>query len=259
MRKIFLLLMLMIFLSAGCGGNAEETEKLVIGVDDEYAPMGFRDEHGEIIGFDIDLAAEAVKRLGAKAEFKPIDWTKKEEEITSGNVDMIWNGLNILPEREEYMVFTKPYMDNRQIILVRKNDDWGIHSEYDLKDKKIGTQAGSTAEAYIIGNEALKKSLADCKPYPNLKEAFAYLDGGEIDALVCDEIAGRYEMARHSDKFEAIEVTVGPVTEIGVGFRKDNIKLRDEVQTVFDEMIKDGTARKISEKWFQADLIKSRR
>ena len=89
--------------------------------------------------------------------------------------------------------------------------------------------------------------------------AFSDLENGVVDVLIVDEIAGRFEMSKVPSKFDPIEVTIGPVTEIGIGFRKDDTALRDEVQTAFDSIIKDGTARKISEQWFQADLIKLHR
>ena len=75
--------------------------------------------------------------------------------------------------------------------------------------------------------------------------------------MIVDEIAARYEIIRCPGTFKTIEVTVGPVTEFGIGFRKDNVELREKVQAVFDEMIADGTAKDISRKWFKADLIKS--
>ena len=267
MKKIFLPLLLMIFLLTGCGGessdktngNSKDLKKIVIGLDEHYAPMGFRNEKDELIGFDIDLAKEVAKRMGVAVEFKPIDWNKKEEELNAGNIDIIWNGLDITPERMENILYSKPYMDNRQILLVKGGNNKDIRSEGDLADKVVGTQAGSNSETYIDQNENLKNSFAAFKTYDNYRNAFKALEGGELDVLICDEIAGRYEMSKVPQKFDAIELTVGPVTELGIGFRKDDTELRDRVQSVFDEMVKDGTAKKISEEWFQADLIKIRR
>ena len=265
MRKFFLPLLLMMLLAAGCGNNDNNSKDInstrygrivVVGLDDEYAPLGFRDEHGNIVGFDVDLAKEAAKRLGVEFEFRPIDWNNKREEITSGNVDLIWNGLDITDERKEYMIFTKPYMDNRQILLVRLGNEYGIHTAGDLEGKIVGTQAGSSSENYINSTESFRNTFADFKTYRNFKDAFEDLDIGEVDVLICDEIAARYEISKIPPKFEVIEATVGPVCEIGIGFRKDHTELRDKVQHVFDEMIKDGTAKKISMRWFQADLIK---
>ena len=262
MKKI-LLFMLMIFLLTGCGSektsenvNSTKYSRIItVGMDD-FAPMGFTDDNGNIVGFDVDLAKEAAQRMGVELEFKFIDWDKKEDEITSGNVDMIWNGLDIMDEYKDYMIFSKPYMDNRQILLVKKNNPEGIHSTGDLAGKVVGTQAGSNSETYVNENKYLKDSFAAFKTYRNVKEGFEALNNGDFDALIIDEIAGRYEMSRVPDAFEAVEVTVGPVTEFGIGFRKSNVELCDKVQKVFSEMVKDGTAKKISEKWFGADLIK---
>ena len=269
MKKIFmaaLLLVTMVF--AGCGGggepaktdgDAKKTEKIVIGLDDEYAPMGFKDEKNEIIGFDVDLAKEAAKRLGTEVEFKAIDWNSKEAELKSKRIDIIWNGLDITPERQENMLFSDPYMDNRQIVFVKKDNVLGIMTETDLIGKRVGTQAGSTAETYIDSNEALKTGFSEFKTYGDYVSAFMDLENDRIDALVCDEIVGRYAMSKQDGKFEALNVTVGPVTQFGIAFRKDDTELRDKVQKVFDEMVKDGAAGKISEQWFQADLIKRKK
>ena len=131
MQRIILPLLLMLFTLTGCSidnANIMNREKIVIGFDESFAPMGFRNDKGEVVGFDVDLAKEAARRLGVKAEFKPIDWTKKKEEITSGNVDMLWNGCDITPERKEYMIFSKPYMDNRQILVVKRGNTQNIYS-----------------------------------------------------------------------------------------------------------------------------------
>lgn len=266
MKKVFLLL-LIIFVVSGCGGEQDSKnsnspkyeQKLVVGIDDEYAPMGFRNEKGELIGFDIDLAKEAAKRMGVQFEFLPIDWNNKENELDSGRIDLIWNGLDITPERQERILYSKPYMDNRQILLVKKGNDQGIRSEGDLAGKVVGTQDGSNSADYIYKNEQLKNSFKEFKTYRNFRDAFNDLESGAVDVLIVDELAGRFEMSKVPSKFDPIETTIGPVTEIGIGFRKGDTELRDKVQSAFDSMIRDGTARRISEQWFQADLIKLRR
>ena len=258
MKKFLVMLLLAVTaICTGCGDSNNVNKVYVIGLDDEYAPMGFRDDKGEIVGFDIDLAKEAARRMGVKFEFKPIDWDKKREEITSGNIDIIWNGCDITDERKEYMIFSKPYMDNRQILLVKKGTNQDIHTVGDLEGKIVGTQSGSTSEQYVNETPELKNSFKDFKVYLNFKTAFNALDSGEVDVLICDEIVGRYGLIRNPGKFAVLEVTVGRPCEIGIGFRKNDVELRDEVQKAFDSMIKDGTAKKISEQWFQADIIKN--
>ena len=251
-------------LVTGCGGDKADSNStsakydrtIIVGIDDEFPPMAFRDAGGNIVGFDIDLAKEAARRMGVEFEFKPIVWSNKEHEITSGNIDMIWNGLDITPEREEYMIFSKPYIDDRQIVLVRSGNDKDIHAEGDLTGKIVGAQAGSSAETYVNESPYLKDSLAEFVPYDNLKDGLELLSNGDIDALIVSEISGRYEVIKNRSKFEVVEVMIGPAGEIGIGFAKNNVELRDKVQKVFDEMVHDGTAKKISERWFNADLIK---
>ena len=263
MKKFFLPLLLMIFLVTGCGGGQDSKNvnsnkykgTLVVGVDDEYAPFGFRDKNGELVGFDIDLAKEAAERMAVKFEFKVIDWNIKEKELESGNIDIIWNGLDITPERQEFILYSKPYMNNRQVLLIKKSTNLKFTSEQDLAGKIVGTQEGSNSKDYVEGNAQLKNSFKEFKTYSTFKQAFADLTEEKVDVLIVDELAGRYEMSKIPRKFEIIEVTVGPVTEIGIGFRKSDVELRDRVQKVFDDMVADGTTKKISEQWFQADLI----
>ena len=260
MKRLILLFAVMIFMLTGCGNETSvKHDKLIIGVDEEFAPMTFRNEQGELVGFDIDLAKETARRMGVDIEFVPIDWNNKEIDIKSGKVDMIWSGLDIIPERDGNMIFSKPYMDNRQILMVRHGNDKNIYSIADLAGKIVGTQAGSNSEDYVHESKQIADSFADFKTYNNIRESFAALIKNECDVLIIDEIAGRYEMTIHPDMFGVVEVTIGPVTEFGIGFRKDNTELCDRVQKVFDEMIKDGTAKKISEQWFGADLLKPRR
>ena len=256
MRKIFVVALILITaFFTGCMGNSE---KITIGIDDEFAPLGFHDSQGELVGFDIDLAKEAGKRMGVDIVFKTIDWNNKRNEILSGNIDMIWNGLDITEERKEYMIFSEPYMDDRQILLVKKGNDQNIRSEGDLEGKRVGTQAGSTSDCYLNREDNLKKSLKDYHTYNKFGEVLDALKNGEIDVLICDELIARYEMNNYHDQFELVDVSIGSITEMAIGFRKDNDKLRDRVQKVFKDMIADGTASEISEKWFKADVIKHR-
>ena len=267
MKKTFALIICTLVLLTGCAGEKDShntnsmryKKVLVVGIDDEFAPLGFRDEQGNIVGFDVDLAKEAAKRIGVEFEFRPIDWENKEFEITSGNVDIIWNGCDIIDEYKEFMIFSKPYMDNRKIVLVKAGNEQDIYSVDDLTGKIVGTQAGSSSKAYINSDADLKNSFKEFKTYRSIKDGFAALEGGAIDAFIVDEIAARYEMINNPGKFDPVEATVGFATEFGIGFRKDDTELRDKVQRAFDDMLRDGTARKISEQWFQSDIIKRHR
>ena len=245
----------------GCGGgadkanNADKTKKIVVGLDDNFPPMGFKNESNEIVGFDIDLAKEASKRLGREVEFKAIDWSSKEAELKSGRVDILWNGLDITEKRKENMLFSDPYMDNRQIIFVKKGNK-DITDEASMAGKVIGTQSASSAEEYMDSNSFFKEKVKEVKKYSDFVSAFMDLENGRIDAVVGDEITGRYYMSKHADSLDVVDVAVGPVSTFGIGFAKDNQQLRDDVQKVLNEMKADGTIAKISEKWFGKDITK---
>jgi len=94
-------------------------KKLVVGLDDSFPPMGFRDQNNEIVGFDIDLAKKVGAILGYEVVLQPIDWASKELELETGNTDCVWNALTITPERQESMLITAPYLANNQVIVVK--------------------------------------------------------------------------------------------------------------------------------------------
>lgn len=267
MRKILLSFFLIVFFITGCGDSKDSKSlddfkndrTIIIGLDDSYPPFGFRNEKGELVGFDIDFANEVASRMGISIEFKGIDWNSKYDEIENGRIDLIWSGFNVTSERKEHVIFSKPYMINRQVILVKKGQGAGIISAADLAGKVVGTQLGSLADFFINQDEKLKNSFAKLITYDNYEHVFKALAAGEVDAVVCDELVVHYEMNRHHDKFDTVEATVGTVTDIAVGFRKNDTALRDKFQKVFDEMADDGTTKEISEKWFGADLIKNKK
>ena len=158
MKKIIVgaLVIFLVLGLVGCAKKSAEDNSLeelksrgefVLGLDDSFPPLGFRNEANEIVGYDIDLAGEVAKRLGVKLRCQPIDWTAKEQELATGNIDCIWNGFTMTAERLEAMSFTEPYLDNAQVVIVR--GDSGIKTLADLAGKTIGLQAGSSAAGEI--------------------------------------------------------------------------------------------------------------
>lgn len=261
MKKIFALCLALVFgalVISGCGSESskgatgDSSKPIVIGLDDSYPPMGFKDDNNEIVGFDVDLAKEATKRLNRPVEFKAIDWSSKEAELKSGRVDILWNGLDITEKRKENMLFSDPYMKNRQIVFVPVNSN--VKTIADLKGKVIGTQSGSTAEDYLDNNKDYAAQFSDVKKYGDYIDVFMDLENGRIDAVVTDELIGTYYMQKHPNAFKATDIVVGEPTDFGIAFAKDNQKLRDEVQKVMNDMKADGTIAKISEKWFGKDI-----
>jgi len=163
---------------------------LILGLDDSFPPMGFRDENNEIVGFDIDLAKEVAKRLGVELVLQPIDWNSKEMELNSGNIDCIWNGMTINEERLGTMFIPKAYIANEQIIIV--GDGSGIETKADLEGKIVGLQAGSSALEALESDTATYESVKEVVEYADNVAAYLDLKAGRIDALVVDSIVGYY-------------------------------------------------------------------
>ena len=262
---VFLLVVVMmagILLSACSGaqqtGKDESLEavkkagKIVVGLDDSFPPMGFRDESGEIVGFDIDLAREAAKRLGVEAEFRPIDWNSKELELKNKKLYLIWNGLTITEERKKNMAFTKPYLANTQIIVVLEGSD--VKGKADLAGKKVGAQLDSSGAEAVQNDEEVYNSLEELVLYPDYLEAFLDLENGRIAALVVDEILGKYYIAKRGSGYKVLDENFGD-EEYGVGLRLEDKQLLDALNKVLDEMKEDGTMAEISKEWFGEDII----
>ena len=247
---------------SGCGKKEEASAPaaapapaaaIVVGLDDNFPPMGFRDEKNALVGFDIDLATEAGKRLGAEVTFKPIDWNAKEAELNGKRVDVLWNGLTITEGRKANILFTTPYLENRQIIVVLDNS--AIKNKAELAGKVLGVQDGSSAVEAVQKDEATAKSLKELKKFPDNVTALMDLSAGRLDALVVDEVVGRYYTAKKSGEYRVLEENFG-TEDYGVGTRKDDAELMGKLQKALDDMKKDGSAAAISTKWFGKDIIK---
>ena len=228
----------------------EDNGKMIVGFT-EYPPMGFK-ENGEITGFDIDIAKEVAERLGVEAEFVYIDWDAKVLELNGKNIDMIWNGLTITADREKEILFSKPYFDNH-IVIISLNGS-GIDQIADLSDMKVGVELQSSGQAAVEGNDVFA-SIDELVKYTTITEAILDLKAGGIDAIVADEIFARYAVSKEADQYQ-VASEVFNSENYGIGFRLEDVALRDKVDAIIDEMAADGTAAEISMKWFGEDLLK---
>ncbi|MBX4133521.1 amino acid ABC transporter substrate-binding protein [Frischella sp. Ac48] len=227
-------------------------QTIVIGLDDDFPPMGFRDQNNELVGFDIDLAREAAKRADLNVEFKPIDWSAKEAELNSKRVDALWNGLTITDYRKENILFSKPYMINHQIIVVRADSD--IQTKADLVGKVIGLQDGSSA-LDAVNADPIHTNFAELNQYADNVTALLDLANQRLDAVVVDGVVGHYYVAKKPDEYRVLEDNFGE-EQYGVGFEKGNVELHQKIQQALTSMINDGTAAQISQKWFGTDVTK---
>lgn len=231
--------------------KVKEKGVFVLGLDDSFPPLGFRDDNNVIVGYDIDLATEVAARLGVKLECQPIDWAAKEQELNTGKIDCIWNGFTMTPEREDALSFTKPYLDNAQVVIVRK--DSGFTKLSDLAGKIIGLQAGSSAADAVDSVPEFKNAVKSIVEFKENLTAFMDLEIKGIDAVVMDMVVGNYSIQTTGKPFVVLAEELS-TEKYGIGFRKGDIELRDAVQEALLEMAKDGSIEAISNKWFGKNI-----
>ena len=264
-RRLLLALTAATALLWGCGKTEAPTTsaapaaapalpaKIVVGLDDNFPPMGFRDDKNQLVGFDIDLAREAAKRLGIEVEFKPIDWNAKEAELNGKRVDALWNGLTITEERKKNIAFTAPYMENHQILVVKAGAPIGTKA--DLAGKTIGVQDGSSAVDAIQKDAPTAGSFKELKKYGDNVTALMDLATGRVDAVVLDEVVGRYYTAKKPGEYAVLDDNFG-TEEYGVGLRKEDTALHGALDKAMADMKADGSAAKIAEQWFGKNILK---
>ena len=248
---------------AGCGSKEDKSadnkkedkkeakvenddETLIVGFDASFPPYGYKDDDGEYVGFDLELAQEVCDRNDWKLVKQPVDWDAKDMEIDSGTIDCIWNGFTMNGREDEY-TWSDPYIDNKQVMVVAT--DSGINSFDDLSGKLVETQADSSALAALQGDQ---KKLADT--FGSLTEiaeyntAFMDLESGACDAIAMDIGVAYYQInsRKNPDDYKVLDEEISS-EQYAVGFKLGNEELRDKVQATLDEMAEDGT--KIAEKY----------
>ena len=231
--------------------KVKESGQLVLGLDDGFPPMGFRDENNNIVGFDIDAAEEVCKRLGVKLVLQPVVWETIEQELNTGKIDCIWNGFTITDSRKENILFSKPYMYNRQVLVVKKDSEYSKLS--DFEGKKLALQAGSSAAVALDASPDFKSKLKDVVEFDDNLTALMDLEKGGVDVVLMDEVVANYNIQTREAGIKVLDEELA-TEEYGVGFRKKDNALMSKVQETLEAMSEDGTLTKTSEKWFGKDV-----
>lgn len=265
----------MVFTMAGCGSSKDadtsakketKTEdskdkensdkQFIVGFDAEYPPYGYKDDNGEYVGFDLDLAQEVCARNGWELVKQPIDWDSKDMELNSGSIDCIWNGFTMTGREDDY-TWSKPYVDNSIVVVVKEGS--GIEKKEDLAGKVIAVQADSSGLAALTDEEdneenlKLAASFSDLQQVADYNTAFMNLEAGAVDAIVVDIGVADYQLESRTG-FAMLDDKIR-TEQYAVGFKLGNEELRDQVQSTLDEMVKDGTFDDVAKKWDLSDMV----
>lgn len=265
----------MVFTMAGCGSSKDadtsakketKTEdskdkensdkQFIVGFDAEYPPYGYKDDNGEYVGFDLDLAQEVCARNGWELVKQPIDWDSKDMELNSGSIDCIWNGFTMTGREDDY-TWSKPYVDNSIVVVVKEGS--GIEKKEDLAGKVVAVQADSSGLAALTDEEdneenlKLAASFSDLQQVADYNTAFMNLEAGAVDAIVVDIGVADYQLESRTG-FVMLDDKIR-TEQYAVGFKLGNEELRDQVQSTLDEMLKDGTFDDVAKKWDLSDMV----
>ena len=234
----------------------QQQKSITVGFDNTFVPMGFEEKNGNYAGFDIELAKYVSKKLGITVHFQPIDWDMKETELQNGTIDAIWNGYSATDERREKVAFTIPYMQNTQILVVKKTS--GIHSVEDMTEKVLGAQNGSSGMLDFEEHpEVLKNRVkgGDADQYQSVNEAIIDLRNDRIDALLIDRVYADYYLTTEGIADEYDTIPSGFESEsFAVGVRPADKKLLEALNKAFKELYQEGIFQQISQKWFGEDV-----
>ena len=234
----------------------QQQKSITVGFDNTFVPMGFEEKNGNYAGFDIELAKYVSKKLGITVHFQPIDWDMKETELQNGTIDAIWNGYSATDERREKVAFTIPYMQNTQILVVKKTS--GIHSVEDMTGKGLGAQNGSSGMLDFEEHpEVLKNRVkgGDADQYQSVNEAIIDLKNDRIDALLIDRVYADYYLTTEGIADEYDTIPSGFESEsFAVGVRPADKKLLKALNQAFKELYQEGIFQQISQKWFGEDV-----
>lgn len=245
----------------GCGNNTGNIDNswtkiknagtLVLGVDPTYPPMGFLDANKNVIGFDIDLAKEVCTRLGLTLKIQQIKWDSNVKELDKGTVDCLWSGYTILQDRKASVLFSEPYMINRQVFVVKA--DSGYLKRSDLAGKKLGISVDSDLYGSLDVNADFEMSLGKIVEIKDSTKLLISLKNGDINAALMDECDYLYNTIKDSKDYKILDGELTNVA-VGIGFRKGDNALMQKIQTVLAAMSNDGKATEISKEWFGKDL-----
>jgi polar amino acid transport system substrate-binding protein len=260
-KKVVLLLvaLMLVFSVTACSPSepsgagdlsGEGGAKFTVGFDQDLPPMGFIGDDGEFTGFDLELAAEVADRLDMELVLQPIAWDAKDMELSTKNVDCIWNGFTI-NGREDSYTWTEPYMSNNQVFVVKA--DSGIETLEDLEGKTVIVQADSSAEAALADMPDLVETFGEYLTAADYNSALMDLESGAVDVVAMDDTVANYQIEKRGDIFVILEEKLA-AEDYGVGFLLGNEELRDKVQNALEEMAADGTMARISNKWFGKDI-----
>lgn len=215
--------------------------KLVVGITD-FAPMDYKDENGEWIGFDADLGRMFAKELGVDIEFLLIDWDNKFFELETKGIDCAWNGMTITDEVKLNTSVTKAYATNQQVVVMKADKVADVKSAEDLKGLKIAVENGSAGQG--VANDLGLESTA----LSDQAAALLEVNSGKSDVAIIDSTMAAAMTGEGTDYADLAAGIKLVDEEYGIGFRKGS-DVTEKMNEFLDKAKADGSLQKLADKY----------
>ncbi|HML37592.1 MAG TPA: amino acid ABC transporter substrate-binding protein [Bacillota bacterium] len=232
--------------------DIQDKGTIVVGIDDQFPPMGFVGEDGKLTGFDVELARLVAEKLGVEAKIQPINWDSKELLLKSGKIDLIWNGYTITKDRMKEVEFTKPYLNNQQVLVVAQDSPY--KTKADLEGKIVGAQVESAGLEALRADPELSGTVADIPEYDDYLMALLDLGTSRLDAAAVDKVLIGYTMSQEPGKYRVLDGSLSD-EYYGIGCAKGAVALREAIDKALDELYEDGSIEKLSDEWFGENIV----
>lgn len=248
--------MVMALSLVACGNsNAAKTDveyikdkgTLLVGITD-FAPMDYKDDSGNWIGFDADLAKKVGESLGVKVEFVEIDWDNKVLELNNKSIDVVWNGMTLTPEVTSAMECSKPYLNNAQVVVVPSSVAATVTTAEEAGALSFAVETGSA------GEQAARDNGFDYIGVTAQADAVMEVQAGTSGACIIDLLmAGAMigEGTSYPELTHTVELTT---EEYGIGCRKGSdlaAYINDQLKALYD----DGSLMQIAQQYGVQDAV----
>lgn len=249
-RTLLILSTLSAFATAGAAAPTTLTKgTLKIGMEGTYPPFTYKDDKGNLTGFDVDIAKAVAAKLGLKPEFVLTEWSGILAGLQANKYDVIVNQVAITPERQKTLAFSNPYVYSTPQIIVKKSGSFNPKTLEDLKGKRVGSSLGSNYEQQLRAVDGI-----NVVTYPGAAEVLADLATGRIDAGYNDKLLVSYLIK--SQNLPIKGAGLGKADSMGIAMKKTNTDLKKAIDKALLEIKADGTYAKISRQWFGTDVSK---
>lgn len=219
-----------------------------------FEPMNYYDENGELTGFETEFTKAVCEKLGVEAKFQEIEWDKKEIELNAKTIDAIWNGLTVTEDRKENMSFSKSYVRNKQVVVIKVDNKDKYTDEASMAGASCAAESGSAGQTAIETSDVLSKN--EFIGSSAQKDVLLEVKSGTVELGVLDYVMAKASIGEGTDYNDLMiveGVELAP-EEYAIGMRKDDTETVEKVNGAIDELVADGTLKALAEKYGLADV-----